>query len=254
MYRPRVIPVLLLRNLGLVKSIKFKKYKYIGDPINAVKIFNDLEADELVFLDINASKEKRCIDLSFVEQVGSEANMPFGVGGGITNIKQIKQILNAGAEKIILNSGAAQSLDLIKDASLSFGSSTVSVAIDVFSSKFKKEKVYIHGGNKRTKWDPVTYAKKLEDSGAGEILINSINNDGMMNGYDIELIKKISKNVTIPVIACGGAGSLDDFRTALRDGYASAVAAGSYFVFHGPRRAVLINYPSKVELESLYKL
>ena len=252
MFRPRVIPVLLLKELGLVKSIKFGNYRYIGDPINAVKIFNDLKADELIFLDILASKENRSISLDFVERVGSEANMPFGVGGGISSIDQIQKILSAGAEKVILNTSAGLNPAFVKEAADTFGSSTIAISIDVNKKRLRKEQVYIKGGKKGIGEDPVTFAKKMEHLGAGELMITSITQDGTMEGYDLELIKKVSENVTIPVIACGGAGSYDDFKKATNEVHASAVAAGSLFVYHGPRRAVLINYPSRQELIQIF--
>lgn len=252
MFRPRVIPVLLLKNLGLVKSVKFKDYKYIGDPINAVKLFNDLRADELVFLDILASKEKRTIQLSFVQKVGDECNMPFSVGGGIRTLIDIKQILNAGAEKVIINTYAAEQPDFIRDASMEFGSSTIVVSIDVKKNLFGKEQTYILGGSKSTSYSPVDFAKLMEEKGAGELIINSIDKDGTMEGYDLSLVKKISEAVTIPVIACGGAGTYSHLAEGIKNSYASAVAAGSMFVYHGPRKAVLINYPSKADLQKIF--
>lgn len=252
MFRPRIIPVLLLRNLGLVKSVGFKNYKYIGDPINAVKIFNDLKADELVFLDILASKEKRAISLDFVLKVGDEANMPFSVGGGIKTIQDIKSILRAGAEKAVINTCAIENPSFISTAAKEFGSSTITVCIDVKKKILGNQQVYIYGGSKSTDLNPVSFAKIMEEKGAGELIINSIDRDGLMEGYDIELIKAISDSVTIPVVALGGAGRLADLNEAVKNGHASAVAAGSLFVFHGPRRAVLINYPQPEELKNIF--
>jgi imidazole glycerol-phosphate synthase subunit HisF len=252
MFRPRVIPVLLLKNLGLVKSVKFKDYRYIGDPINAVKLFNDLGADELAFLDILANREKQSISLDFVRRVGDEANMPFSVGGGIRSINEIRQVLGAGAEKVILNTFACENPDFIREASEEFGCSTIVVSIDVKKNLFGKELTYIYSGKKATSYDPVSFAQLAEDKGAGEIIINSIEHDGMMQGYDISLIKRISESVRIPVVALGGAGNNNDLRDAVLEGYASAVAAGSLFVYHGPRRAVLINYPTPEELLKIF--
>lgn len=253
MYRPRVIPVLLLKNKGLVKSVKFKDFKYIGDPMNAVKIFNDKHADELVFLDVTASLENRLIPLDFVEKVGDEANMPFAVGGGIRCIEDIRQILKVGAEKVIINSYASKNPEFIREASDIFGSSTIVVSIDVKKTKFGKEKTYINCGQKATDKDPLSFALLMEKMGAGEIIINSIDKDGTMEGYDIPLISRISNAVAIPVVACGGAGKNEDLREAVKFGGASAVAAGSFFVFHGPRRAVLISFPKEMELIQLFK-
>jgi len=253
MFRPRIIPALLLRNLGLVKSVGFKDYKYIGDPINAVKIFNDLKADELVFLDILATKEKRVISLDFVLKVGDEANMPFSVGGGLRTIQDIKSVLRAGAEKVVLNTYAVEDPSFIRKAAEEFGSSTITICIDVKKKILGKQQVYIYGGSKSTALDPVTFSKIMEEMGAGELIINSIDRDGSMEGYDIELIRTVSDAVTIPVVALGGAGKLADLNEAVKNGHASAVAAGSLFVFHGPRRAVLINYPQPEELKHIFQ-
>jgi len=253
MQRPRVIPLLLLRNLGLVKSVKFKNHRYIGDPINAVKIFNDKKADELVFLDINAAKENRCISVEFVHRVGDEANMPFAVGGGIKTIENIRDILNYGAEKVIINSAAHEDPDFIKRAADSFGSSTITVCIDIKKRILGKEKIYLPGSGKEIHEDPVSFAQKMEEYGVGEIIIQSIDKDGTYEGYDLELTKKISVSVTIPVIALGGAGQYSHFKDAVNIGRASAVAAGSIFVFHGPRKAVLISYPSKQEIKEIFE-
>ncbi len=252
MIRPRVIPILLLKKCGLVKSIKFKNSKYIGDPINAVKIFNDLNADELIFLDILASKEKRKISLELVKNIGSEANMPFGVGGGIKSMNDIREIISAGAEKVILNTHAFSNPNFIKEASDEFGSSTITVSIDVKKTFFKGKRVFIFGGKKMTKMTPVEYSKIVEEMGAGEIIINSIDNDGVMQGYDIDLINEISKNVSIQVVALGGAGNLSHFKEAIQKGCASAVAAGSKFIYQGPRKAVLVNYPNKETLNKIF--
>lgn len=253
MFRPRVIPVLLLKKSGLVKSVKFKNHKYIGDPINAVKIFNDLKADELVFLDILASKEKRKISLDFVKEVGSEANMPFGVGGGLKTIEDIREIISAGAEKVVLNTHAFLNPEFIKEASDEFGSSTITVSVDVKKTMFKGKRVHIFGGTKMTNLNPVDYCKAVEEKGAGEIIINSIDQDGLMRGYDLELIKEISQSVSIPLVGLGGAGGFSDFSDAVGKSFASAVAAGSKFVYQGPRKAVLVNYPDKKTLNKIFK-
>ena len=252
MFLPRIIPVLLLKGKGLVKTVKFKNPRYIGDPINAVRIFNDLKADELVFLDITASKENRTINLDLVKNIGDEAFMPFGVGGGIKTISQIEEILKAGAEKVILNTNAFLKPELIKESSEYFGNQSIVVSVDVKKNMFGKYQVFIKGGSKRVNVNMQEYIKKIESLGAGEIIINSIDNDGKMNGFDIELIKIVSQSVNIPVVAIGGAGSLQDFKNAYLGGKAHAIAAGSFFVFHGPRKAVLINYPSKNELKELF--
>jgi cyclase len=248
MFRPRVIPVLLLRNGGLVKTERFGKQRYIGDPINAVRIFNDHRADELVFLDILATREGRLISLDFVRDVGEEANMPFAVGGGIRSLQDIRNILSAGAEKVVLNSFAAENPDFIAQAADSFGSSTITVCIDVKQKRFGAARTWTAGGTRATEYAPEEFARLAEDRGAGEIIVQSIQRDGTMEGYDLDLIGRVSQAVTIPVVALGGAGSLDDLRRAYDETHASALAAGSMFVYHGPKRGVLINYPDRAEL------
>ncbi len=251
---PRVIPCLLLKDLGLVKGINFNKHKYVGDPINAVRIFSEKEADELIFLDISASKNKRIISLEFIEKIADECFMPFAVGGGIRTVEQIRQILYAGAEKVCINSAAVENPLLIKEASERFGVQSVIASIDVKRGLFGKSRVYIQNGRKKTQYEPVAFAKKMEAMGAGEILINSINHEGLMDGYDLDLIKSVSDAVGIPVIAGGGAGTIDDFQTAVNKGNASAVCAGSMFVFYGPKRAVLITFPKRKDLEGIFTI
>lgn len=252
MFRPRVIPVLLLKGNGLVKSVRFREHRYIGDPVNAVRIFNDLKADELVFLDILAGKENRTISLDFVKNVGEEVNMPFAVGGGIRTIHQIQDILRAGAEKVVINTQAALDPSFIRQASENFGSSTITVCIDVKKKLFGQEQAWIVNGTKSTGKSPEEFARLMEEMGAGEIIIQSIERDGTMQGYDTDLIRKISEAVKIPVVALGGAGSVADLRSAIQLSFASAVAAGSLFVYHGPRKAVLVNYPNHTELVTMF--
>ncbi len=252
MLMPRVIPCLLLKGEGLVKTEGFKKPKYVGDPINAVKIFNDKEVDELIFLDIAANKNGKGPMLELISKITSECFMPLGYGGGITNIKMMQKIFELGVEKIIVNSAAFEQPDLIREASNQFGNQSVVVSVDVKKTIWGKQRVFIKGGKLNTGADPVSYARKMEKLGAGEIFLNSINLDGKMTGYDIRLIKMVSDAVSIPVIACGGAGNMEDFGKALDRGEASAVAAGSLFVFHGKHRAVMINYPSYEKLSTLF--
>jgi cyclase len=244
MYLPRVIPVLLLQRNALVKSVGFDKHKYIGDPINAVRIFNDLKADEIVFLDIEASRAQRCISLDFVKEVGEEANMPFGVGGGIRSLHEIEQLIQCGAERVVLATEALRNPEFVEEACAQFGSSSIAVCMDV-KKKFLKGKVlFSHGGTKATDWDPLRFAKRMQDAGVGELIVQSIDRDGTMTGYDIELIRAVSETVKIPVVALGGAGTKADLERAFNEGYANGLAAGSLFVFHGARRGVLINYTS----------
>ena len=252
MFRPRIIPVLLLKNLGLVKSIKFRNYRYIGDPINAVKIFNDKKADELVFLDINASIENRLISLDFVHKVGDEANMPFAVGGGIKTIQDIRSILENGAEKVVINTTAFEKTEFIKKAVDAFGSSTIVICLDVKHDFWGNNKLVYKKGSKKSAENVLELAQKMEEFGAGEIIIQSVDRDGTYEGYDIELIKLVSRAVTIPVVALGGASNYNNFSAAVKEGFASAVAAGSLFVYHGPRNAVLINYPTAEEIKNIF--
>ncbi len=251
MYRPRIIPVLLLKNLGLVKSTRFKKYNYIGDPINAVKIFNELKADELVFLDIEATKQNRLISLDFVRDVGEEANMPFAVGGGVNSLNDIQKLIQAGAEKVIINS-AAINPGFIESAAKEFGSSTISVCIDYQKKLFGGIKSWIHAGTKSTQYTPIEFALNMQNSGAGEIIMQSIERDGTMTGYDLEMLKSISQAVTIPVIALGGAADLKNLSTAYKETHVNGLAAGSLFVYQGANHGVLINYPDRLEKEIVY--
>ena len=251
MIKTRVIPCLLLKGKGLVKSLKFKDPVYIGDPINAVRIFNEKEVHELLFLDITATKENRKPDIEYIAQISDECYMPLAYGGGIRTIEDIKQILNAGAEKVCINSYAVENPSFIKEAANIFGSQSILVSIDVKKSLFGKYEVYTHGGKKSAKTDPVSLAIKMQEMGAGEILINSIDKDGTMDGYDLTLVKNVAESLTIPVIACGGAGEIKHFADAVNLGGASAVAAGSFFVFHGSRRGILINYPDNDQLNKM---
>ncbi len=245
--KTRVIPVLLLRNGGLVKTVKFKDPKYVGDPINAVRIFNEKEVDELVFLDISATPEGRGPDFETLADIASEAFMPMAYGGGISSLDEIKRVFSLGFEKVILNSSAYRSENLIHEAAAVFGSQSVVGCIDVKRSLFGKADVYSASGKNK---QPVTleeHVRRLVGAGAGEILVNSIDRDGTMSGYDLKLISQVAGLVPVPVVACGGARGLDDMSDAVRAG-ASAVAAGSLFVFYGPHRAVLINYPERADL------
>jgi cyclase len=252
MIRVRVIPVLLISKGGLVKSIRFKKYQYVGDPINAVKIFNEKEIDEIVILDIDATREGRGPNMQQVKEIAGEAFIPLAYGGGISKIDEIKEMFYLGVEKVILNSQAVKNPSLINNAARLVGSQSVVVSIDVKKNFFGKYRVNTRNGTENTGMDPVEFAGKMQEEGAGEIFMNSIDKDGMYSGYDLELVKKVTDSLTIPLIICGGASSVDDFRPAIQHG-ASAVAAGSLFVFQRPHKAVLISYPSQDVLkEKLY--
>jgi cyclase len=248
MFRPRVIPVLLLKDRALVKSIQFKDHRYIGDPINATRIFNERKADELIFLDIDASRNKRTISPDLVKSIGEEARMPFAVGGGVRSLNDIELLIREGAEKVVINTQAGLDPGFIKAASNTFGSTTIVVCIDVKMKRSNGPRAWILNGSKATTFDPINFARLMEDNGAGELIVQSIEHDGTMNGYDIELIGLVSNAVGVPVVALGGAGSNEDLIEAYRDGHASALAAGSLFVYQSKRRGVLINYPDKKEL------
>jgi len=254
MLRTRVIPCLLLKNRGLVKTVKFKTPTYVGDPINAIRIFNEKEVDELIFLDIEASKENRGPLFEFIAKIATECFMPFCYGGGVRSLEDIRTLFAMGLEKVAINTQAIIDPFFIKQASEKFGSQSIVVSIDVKKNIFgKKKKVFTHSRGKTVSLDPVEFAVKMMEMGAGELLINSVDRDGAMRGYDIELIKQVTDAVDIPVIVCGGAGCLDDFSKAVKIGGASAVAAGSSFVFYGKHRAVLINYPTYDEISKIFK-
>ncbi|HTJ53439.1 MAG TPA: AglZ/HisF2 family acetamidino modification protein [Cyclobacteriaceae bacterium] len=248
MKRIRVIPSLLIQKGGLVKSIKFKDHKYVGDPINAVKIFNEKEVDEIVILDISATLEKRGPAMSVIREIASEAFMPLGYGGGITKLDEVKALIAAGVEKVILNTSAFENRQLVSDSAHYVGNQSVVVSVDVKKNIWGKYKVFVRNGTKNTDIDPVNYAKQMEDAGAGELFLNAIDKDGTFEGYDTELVNLISTSVKIPLVAIGGAATVDDFSSAVKAG-ASAVSAGSMFVFQRPHRAVLISYPGQKELK-----
>jgi cyclase len=248
MLKTRVIPALLLRGAGLVKTTRFKDPKYVGDPINAIKIFNDKEVDELVLLDITATRENRGPAFSVIEEVASECFMPLAYGGGIRKVEEARRILKLGVEKVVFNATAWREPQVLSRASREFGAQAVVASIDVRRKLFGRYEVFVDGGTRGTGADAVEYAQRMENAGAGEILLNSIDRDGTMKGYEVELIAKVTSAVSIPVIALGGAGSVKDFSQAISQGGAAAVAAGSMFVFHGPHRAVLITYPGRDEL------
>lgn len=239
---------MLLHKGGLVKSVKFKDYTYVGDPINAVKIFNEKEIDEIAVLDIDATRDKRGPDMRQLKEIAGEAFIPLSYGGGISSIDQVKELFYLGVEKVIFNTQAFQQTSLITEVARMVGSQSVVVSVDVKKNLFGKYKVYIKNGTVSTGEDPVTYAKKMEDAGAGEIFLNVIERDGTYGGYDLGLTKSVSSVLQVPLIICGGASSVDDFAQAVQHG-ASAVAAGSLFVFQRPHRAVLISYPSQKELK-----
>lgn len=249
---PRVIPVLLLRNGGLVKTVRFKDHKYIGDPINAVKIFNEKQVDELAFIDIDASKENREPSYDYLKEISSECFMPLSYGGGIQTTDQIKKLIQSGIEKVIINSEAIKNPDLIRSAVRTFGSSTIVGAMDIKKNLFGNYQVFSHIKKSGLNIDPIKHAQFLQALGIGELFVNNVDHDGMMKGYDLTIIKKLVDAVDIPVIACGGAGSIDDIENVINEASASAAAAGSFFVFHGKHKAVLITYPEYDTLKRIF--
>jgi len=254
LFRYRVIPVLLLRDKGLYKSVKFKNHKYVGDPINVIRIFNEKEVDEIILLDINATINNHEPDYKIIEDIASECFMPLCYGGGINNLKQIERILKLGVEKIVINSRLFDNLDFVRSAVDNFGSSTIVASIDYKYNFLGGNYVYTHSGTYSSNIDVDECTRIVEEMGVGEIILNSIDKDGTLSGYDHKLINKITHSLSIPLIACGGASSLSDFHDVIHIAGASAVAAGSFFVFVGPHRAVLVNYPTQLELEeSVFK-
>lgn len=249
--RPRIIPTLLLKGNALVKTTKFSKPNYLGDPINTLKIFNGKGVDEICILDIDASSQKRKPDIEYLKDMASEAFMPLSYGGGITTLEQIKEIFYIGYEKVVINSSFVENPELVREAANFAGSQSVVVSIDYKKSFTGKQFCYSHGGRKKQKINPIELAKKAEYYGAGEIFLNSIDKDGTMSGYDIELIKEVVESVNIPVIACGGAKNISDIKKVLTVGLAHAAAAGSMFVYYGAHKAVLITVPNEEELTEI---
>jgi cyclase len=251
MLKTRVIPTLLLRGAGLVKTTGFRNPVYVGDPINAIRIFNEKEVDELVLLDITASRTGKGPAFATIEDIASECFMPVAYGGGISSVDQIRKILGAGVEKVVINTAALQNPRLVQDAVREFGSQAIVVSIDVKRKLLGRFEVYSDGGSRPAGHEPAAYARQMQELGAGEILLTAIDRDGTMKGYDVELISRVTSAVSIPVIASGGAGTIADFGAASKQAGAAAVAAGAMFVFHGPHRAVLITYPSQAELSAV---
>lgn len=238
----RIIPILLLDGEGLVKTIKFQKRNYLGDPINTFKIFNDKEVDEIVLLDIDAHNKKREINYSLLKEIAGECFMPLCYGGGIKSIDDVTKILKCGVEKVSVNSQAIINPKLIEEIAKKHGNSTLVVSIDYGMTCFKKQKVFIYGGRKKTKYSPVAAAKIIEEMGAGELLFQCIDKDGMFSGYDYEMLQKILDTVKIPVIMCSGAQNIEECEKVNSMG--AAAAAGSLFVYKGKHNAKLINYPT----------
>lgn len=250
MNRARIIPFLLTSDSGLVKTIKFDKRRYLGDAINAVRIFNEKEVDELVLLDIDATARGSGPQFEYVEEVLSEAFMPVGYGGGITSMAQIERLFTLGVEKVVLNSVLAERPELLSEASRVFGAQSIVASLDTKRDLLGRRRAYARSGKRKLDGDPIELLKRWEQLGAGEVVVNSIDRDGTRQGLDVEFVAQASAAVEIPVMAVGGAGDLGHLAAALKAG-ASAVGAGSLFVFQGVHQAVLISYIDRVELAAL---
>lgn len=248
MLRPRIIPCLLVHNDGLVKTVKFKDPKYVGDPINAVRIFNEKQVDELIVLDIDASGNNREPNYRMIEHLAAECRMPLCYGGGVKTAKEAKMIFNLGVEKVAISSAAINNPELISEIASSVGNQSVVVVLDIKKKAITgKYELYTHNGKVSTGKDPFEFAGQIQNLGAGEIVINSIDNDGVMKGYDLNLVKKIREKINIPLTVMGGCGSLEDIKVLINKFGIIGAAAGSLFVFKGIYKAVLINYPNRDE-------
>ena len=253
MLRSRIIPCLLIQNKGLVKTVNFKDPKYVGDPINAVKIFNEKEVDELIVLDIDATKENRGPNLKMIKNLADECRMPFCYGGGITTVEQAVKIISLGAEKIALSYSALTNINLCQEIGDIIGNQSVVVVLDVKKKKiFGGYDIYTHNGTKKSNWKLNDLISKLEEIGIGEIVINSIDNDGLMQGYDLPLIESIREKCTMPITVIGGAGSIQHIKDLISKFKIIGAAAGSLFVFKGKYKAVLISYPNREERKPIY--
>lgn len=248
MFRARVIPCLLLRGAGLVKTRRFKEAVYVGDPVNAVRIFSEKEVDELVVLDIDASREGREPNYELIAEIAGECFMPVAYGGGIRTLAEVRKLIRSGVEKVVINSRAVESTDVITQAAEVFGSQAVVAGVDVRKPLLGAYKVVAKSATIETRLKLEDHVARLVQAGAGEILLNSVDRDGTMSGYDLDLIRSVTRRVNVPVVACGGAGTLDHLREAVHCAGASAVSAGAMFVFHGKHRAVLINYPTGIDI------
>jgi len=252
MLRPRITPSLLVKNGGLVKTVQFGNPKYVGDPINAVKIFNEKEVDEIIVADIDASVHGQAPDYELIRNLANECRMPLCYGGGVKSVEQVEEIISAGVEKVAIGSAAVQNPDLIRKAAQVVGSQSIVVVMDVKKVQSRElYEIFIHNGTRRTGLNPFQFAKTAEDLGAGELVINSIDCDGIMHGYDLQLAMAARKATSLPITVLGGAGSLAHMAALLESLGIIGAAAGSLFVFKGRFRAVLINYPSRSEKDAL---
>jgi cyclase len=252
MLRPRIIPCLLVKNGGLVKTVNFAHPKYVGDPINAVKIFNEKEVDELIVLDIDASVQNREPDYGMIRNLAAECRMPLCYGGGVKSVEQVERIISVGVEKVAMSSAAVTNPGIVSQAAEVVGSQSIVVVMDVKKiGRGRDYEVWTHNAGKPTGQSPVDFAKQAETLGAGEVVINAIDRDGIMKGYDLELVNEIREAIRLPITVLGGAGSLKDIAALIHTFGIIGAAAGSLFVFKGIYRAVLINYPSRAEKDAL---
>ncbi|MDC1400418.1 AglZ/HisF2 family acetamidino modification protein [Polaribacter sp.] len=254
MLQTRIIPCLLLKDDSLVKTVNFKKPAYIGDPVNTARIFNELEVDELVLLDISATNNNRKPDFKILAELANECFMPLAYGGGINNFEDAKKIFKTGIEKVIINTVVFEKPEFVTQLAEHFGNQAVVVSIDVKKNFFGKYQVYSNSGSKKQKIDPVEWAIEVEKLGAGEILLTAIHQEGTWSGFDLDIIKKISNAVKIPIIANGGASSISDIEKAVIEGQASAVSLGSMVVYQNKGMGVLVNFPDKNNFEMILKL
>lgn len=253
MLRPRIIPCLLVRNKGLVKTVRFGDGKYVGDPINAVRIFNEKKVDELIVLDIDATHHDKEPDYEMIEKLAAECRMPFCYGGGINKAEQAKKIIGLGVEKVALSAAIVNEPQIVADIAMELGSQSVVVVLDIRKKRLGRSyEVWTHNGKKNSGKCPIAFSKTLEGLGVGEIVVNSITNDGVMKGYDLAILKQIRDSVSVPLTALGGAGTIAHIRELLQELGVMGAAAGSLFVFKGVYKAVLINYPTEAERESIY--
>lgn len=251
MLRPRIIPCLLVKNGGLVKTVRFGNPKYVGDPINAVRIFNEKEVDEIMVIDIDATAEKRDPDYVLIERMAEECRMPLCYGGGVKTSEQIQRIVELGVEKVGLSSAAVQDPQIVREAAERVGSQSIVVVLDVKGSAPGAYEVRTHNGSRGTGKNPFELARQMADAGAGEIVVNAIDRDGLMGGYDLALAEGVRAAVTVPLTVLGGAGTLADIARLVGQFGSIGAAAGSLFVFKGVYRAVLINYPTRAEKDAL---
>ena len=254
MLRPRIIPCLLVRNGGLVKTVQFTNGKYVGDPINAVRIFNEKEVDELIVLDIDASVHNREPNYQLIANLAAECRMPLCYGGGVGTVEQVERIIGLGVEKVAISSAAIQMPELVSDAAVHVGSQSIVVVMDVKRNGVLGEyEIFTHNGSRKTSYSPVEFSKRAEFLGVGEVVINSIDRDGVMQGYDLDLAKEVRQGIELPITVIGGAGNLDHIAELIKEFGIIGAGAGSMFVFKGKYRAVLINYPSRSDKDALFK-